>query len=188
MSRKFRFDDPDGIYFLSISTVFWIDIFTRREYKDILIDSLKHCTKEKGLILFAYVIMSNHIHLIVQTEEDAASISNTIRDFKKYTAMQIIKCLKENYAESRREWILWMMKKAGERNGNNSNYQFWQQNNHPIKLNGQWIDEKLEYIHQNPVEAGWTAEPHEYFYSSARNYTALEAPIKVVSVHDGEVI
>lgn len=188
MSRKFRFDDHDGIYFLSISTVFWLDIFTRRMYKDIVMDSLRFCSKEKGLILYAYVIMSNHIHLIVQKKESAPSLSDTIRDFKKFTSMQIIKSIKENFAESRREWLLWMLKRAGERNGNNSNYQLWQQNNHPIKLDGNWIDEKLEYIHQNPVEAGWTAEAQEYFYSSARNYAGLEAPIRIVSIHDGEII
>ena len=185
MSTKYKYHNPEGIYFLSIAIVNWIDIFTRRIYKDIIIDSLLHCKKEKGLVLYAYVIMSNHIHLIIGRQKENIAFSDIMRDFKKFTAMQIIKAIKENPQESLREWIIWMLERAGKKNGNNTNYQFWKQDNHPILIEGELFDEKLNYIHQNPVEAGWVNLPEEYLYSSARNYTEMESLIKITSIYDG---
>ncbi|MEQ9304585.1 MAG: transposase, partial [Marinoscillum sp.] len=85
-------------------------------------------------------------------------------------------------------WLLWMMERAGKKNANNTRYQLWKQDNHPVLLEGKWLDEKLEYIHRNPVEAGWVNEPEEYFYSSARNYAGLESPLKIMSIYDGTVV
>ena len=100
MSSKYKFHNPNGLYFISTAVVYWIDVFTRREYKDIVIDSLKHCIEEKGLNVYAYVIMSNHIHLIIGRKESGNQLSNILRDFKKFTAMQLIKAIKENPQES----------------------------------------------------------------------------------------
>ena len=95
-----------------MSTVYWLDVFTRRLYKDIIIESLEYCKEEKGLIIHAYVIMSNHLHLIISKKEDAKQkLAEIIRDLKKYTAMQIIKAISENPQESRKEWLLWMFKR-----------------------------------------------------------------------------
>ena len=96
MSRTYKFGNPEGIYFVSFATVGWIDVFTRREYKDILIESLAFCQKNKGLILYCYVLMSNHIHLIGKAQE-GFELSWIIRDFKKYTSKQIIKAIEENH-------------------------------------------------------------------------------------------
>jgi REP element-mobilizing transposase RayT len=188
MSNKYKFHNPDGIYFISTALVYWIDVFTRREYKDIIINSLEYCKKEKGLILYGYVIMSNHIHLLIGKRMNELSFSDIMRDFKKFTATHIIKSIKENQRESRKEWLLDLMKNAGLENGNNTNFQFWQQDNHPIELEGAWVDQKLDYIHNNPVEAGWVTEPYEYYYSSARNYMGMEAPLKIESIYDGEIL
>ena len=81
-----------------------------------------------------------------------------------------------------------MLKDVGEQNGNNAMYQLWQQNNHPIMLEAGWIDQKLSYIHNNPVKEGWTNEPEEYYYSSARNYANLMSPLKITSIYDGNTI
>jgi len=189
MSRKYKFKNEHGIYFTSTATVNWIDVFTRRAYKDILIESMEHCCKNKGLIVYTYVIMSNHIHLLIGKDVDFDNdFSSIMRDFKKYTAMQIIKAINENPQESRKEWLLWMMKRAASKNGNNTTYQFWQQHNKPIELQGEMIEQKLKYIHANPVEAGWVSEPQEYYYSSARNYAGLESPFNVCSIFNGELI
>jgi len=101
MSRTYKFENPDGVYFITFATVGWVDVFTRREYKDILIDSLQFCQKEKGLILFAYVIMTNHVHLIARSK-DGFELSNIMRDFKKFTSKQVIKALDLNPKESRK--------------------------------------------------------------------------------------
>ncbi len=187
MSTKYKFRDESALYFVSFSTVYWLDVFTRIEYKDIVVESLQYCKKEKGLVIYAYVIMSNHIHIIVGNN-GVNKFSDIFRDFKKFTAMQLIKAIKNNPQESRKDWLLWMLEKAGKKNGNNTKYQFWQQDNHPIEIEGSTIDQKLNYIHANPVEAGWVAEDNEYYYSSARNYAGLSNAIKIKSIYDGGII
>jgi REP element-mobilizing transposase RayT len=189
MSTKYKYHDQDGIYFISTAVIYWIDVFTRRLYKDIIIDSLDFCCKEKGLILYGYVIMSNHIHLIIgRRSETKNTLSDILRDFKKFTAMNIVKAIKKNSRESRKDWILLMMGQAGKKNSNNTKFQFWQQDNHPVHLEGEMLDKRLEYVHRNPVEGGWVSEPKEYFYSSARNYAGLESAVKITSIYDGDII
>ncbi|SNT14219.1 REP element-mobilizing transposase RayT [Ekhidna lutea] len=185
MSSKYKFHSPDGLYFISTAVVYWIDVFTRPLYKDLIIDSLKYCVKEKGLNVHGYVIMTNHLHLIISRKADGMSFSEILRDFKKYTAMQVIKAIKENIQESRSSWMLDLFRRAGRENGNNTQFQFWQQDNHPIELSGEWIDQKLAYIHNNPAEMGIVAEPEDYWYSSARNYAGLFSPLKIESIYDG---
>jgi putative transposase len=117
--------------------------------------------------------MSNHVHLIVRSGGNI-SLQDIIRDLKKYTSVQIVSVLKKNEQESRRNWMVWLFGKAGEQNSNNKNYQFWIQHNHPIALIGNMIiDEKLNYMHENPVKAGIVLSAEEYLYSSAKNYAGL---------------
>ena len=185
MSTKYKFNNPEGLYFLSTAVVYWIDVFSRNRYKEVIIDSLDYCIKNKGLLVYAYVIMSNHIHLMISRRTEGPTFSEIVRDFKKFTAMKVIQAIKENPEESRKEWMLWMMEKAAKENSNNTNFQFWQQDNHPVELSGDWIDQKLEYIHNNPVEARIVREPEHYLYSSAGNYAGTESELKVISVYDG---
>lgn len=169
MSRKYKFWDQESIYFISFSVVNWIDVFTRNVYKDILLDSWRYCQKEKGLDVYAWVIMTNHVHMIIGSHKN--KIEDIVRDMKSYTSTSIRKELQSNFTESRREWMLWMMKKAGKKNSNNSDFQVWQQHNHPIELHSnKIIDQKLNYLHNNPVEAGFVSKPEDYLYSSARDY------------------
>ncbi|PWN70670.1 transposase [Chryseobacterium phosphatilyticum] len=169
MSRKYKFHEKDGAYFISFATVFWIDVFTRIEYFDIVINALDYCRKNKGMSIFGYCIMPSHIHLLFRSEKGEPS--ELIRDFKGFTSRTLLKSIEENSRESRREWLLWMFEKAGKNNSNVKRYQFWQQHNKPIEV---WslkvFEQKLNYIHQNPVENGFVVNPWEWKYSSARNY------------------
>lgn len=149
-------NNPGGIYFLSTAVVNWIDVFTRIEYREIILNSLKYCICKKGLVLYGYVIMTNHIHLISGRRSDVTVFSDIIRDFKKFTSSQIIKAIQENPQESRKDWLLWLFERAGKANGNNTLYQLWhgptlRQDNHPIELEGDWIDQKLEYLPQQSL-------------------------------------
>ena len=121
MSRAYKFRKPDGLYFITFATVGWVDVFTRRVYKDILVESLHFCQKEKGLLLYAWVIMSNHVHLIARAAE-GSRLQDIIRDLKKYTSKQIIKAIAEHPGESRREWMLKIFEQAGAVNSNNKDY------------------------------------------------------------------
>lgn len=179
MSRKYKFYNPEGLYFVSFATVNWIDVFTRRQYRDILVDSLNYCVREKGLVIYAWVIMSNHVHLVIRTRKEP--LEGIMRDLKSHTSREILKNIKENPQESRREWMLWMFERAGVKNSNNEKSQFWQQNNRPAELNREPfdLDQSLRYIHENPVEAGLVSDAEDYNYSSAMDYAGEKGLVKV---------
>lgn len=169
MSRKYKFGEKNGAYFISFAIVYWIDVFTRDEYFAAIIDSLEYCRKNKGMEIYGYCIMPSHIHLIFRSSLNDPS--GLIRDFKGFTSRKVIKLIAENPQESRKDWLLWMFKRAGQTNSNVENMQFWQQNNQPIEI---WslsvFEQKLQYIHYNPVETGFVTNPIDWKYSSARNY------------------
>ena len=113
--------------------------------------------------------MSNHIHLIIGTNNKP--MQDILRDIKRHTSKAITKAIGDNPQESRRDWLLWFFEREGNANPNNEHFQFWQQGNHPIELwSDEVIDQKLDYIHHNPVKAGWVDTPEHYLYSSARDY------------------
>ena len=135
---------------MSFATVYWIDVFVREEYFAILTDSLRYCMSEKNMELYAYCIMPSHVHLIFSDFNN--NPSKLIKEFKNHTSKQVQKSIVENIQESRKEWMTWMMERAGKKNSNVKNCQFWQQNNKPIELwSTKVIKEKLDYIHNNPV-------------------------------------
>ena len=124
--------------------------------------------------MFAFCIMPSHIHLIAKTKDDV-SLSDVLRDFKSNTSKQIIKMIEESHTESRREWLLYMFEFYGNKNAHNVKYQFWEQHNHAFDLfSNKFIDQKVNYIHNNPVEARIVTEPHFYVYSSANQFTDLK--------------
>jgi len=181
MSRKYKFVDNTGAYFISFATVYWIDVLTRDEYFQNIVESLDYCRKNKGMEIYGYCIMPSHIHLIFRSEN--GDPSGIIRDFKGFTSRKMLKTIEENQQESRKEWMLWMLERAGKKNSNVKNRQFWQQNNKPIEI---WslkvFEQKLNYIHNNPLETGFVNNPIDWKYSSARNYgdndqTVLEIDI-----------
>ena len=123
--------------------------------------------------------MTNHVHMII-AREGKFSLSDIMRDFKKYTSTKILSEIESNPQESRKRWMLWLFKSAGERNSRNTNFQFWQQDNHPEELfSNKFMTQKLDYIHMNPVRAGIVEEPHHYLYSSARDYSGIPGFVKI---------
>jgi putative transposase len=180
MSRKgYIIRDQQAIYYLTSTIVGWIDIFSRKAYRDIVIDSFKYCIQHKGLHLHAYVIMSNHVHLIVSVDE-GFTISDFVRDFKKYTAKQILDDMLNNNTESRRQWMLHQFGYYGSRHARNEKYQVWDHDNHFIELSlPKFTQQKINYIHENPVRAGLVYRPEDYIYSSASNYAGIDQIIDV---------
>ena len=165
----YKIRNKEGIHFITFAVVEWVDVFTRKEYRDVVLDSIRFCQKEKGLLVHAWCIMSNHVHMVVSAVNN--DTSDILRDFKKFTSKQLIKAIAENEQESRREWMLEIFSKSGAANSRNRNYQFWRQNNQPKELfTEKFANQKLDYIHNNPVEAGIVEKAEEYVYSSARDY------------------
>ena len=144
-------------------------MFLPEDYSDIVIESLKYCQEKKGLVIYAWCIMSNHLHLVISAKEN--NVSDVPGDFKKITSKQFMKCIVEHPGESRKEWMVEVFKKAGEANSRIAYHQFWQQDNPPkIIYTPNFGALKLEYIHNNPLEAGIVEKAEEYIYSSVRNY------------------
>jgi REP element-mobilizing transposase RayT len=125
MSRKYKFHNPDGVYFISFAVRDWVDVFTRNEYKNILVDNLEYCQKHKGLEIFAWCIMTNHIHLIIRSE-DGLRLSDILRDYKKSTSKSVLKAIGENIQESRREWLI-------ERFKTPEGFRFWRPDNGAVE-------------------------------------------------------
>ena len=169
------------VLFLTFATVGWVDVFTRKIYKDILIDSLAYCQKEKGLELYSYVIMTNHVHLVARAKE-GFTLSDILRDFKKHTSKTIVKAI-INESESRREWLLKLLAEAGQQNSKKTNYQLWRNDNHPIELYSEdVINQKVNYIHNNPVEEGIVEREEDYIYSSARDFIGKKGLLELESL------
>ncbi|MGV3609926.1 MAG: REP-associated tyrosine transposase [Fluviicola sp.] len=177
--NKLTIKKPQGSYFLTITVVGWVDIFTRECYQKVIIETLQFCIKNKGLNVYAYCIMSNHIHLIANSDM-GFSLSDIIRDFKKFTSRRIIEMI---YAEkeSRRDWLLAYFEKAANEHLKTKNYKVWQDGNHAIELyNERFTWRKVLYIHRNPVRAGLVTSVEFWKYSSASNYQEMESVLPEV--------
>ena len=170
MSRNYKFHNPEGLYFISFAVVGWLDVFTRNEYKDLFLDSMRFCQKEKGLEIHAWCLMTSHVHLVFRSIKGQKP-ELLIGDLKRFTSKTIVKAIQENPGESRKEFLLEIFKKEALKSSNVSNYQFWRHDNKPIEL---WsthvIKQKIAYVHQNSVEAGLVYKAEDYVYSSARDY------------------
>lgn len=177
--QKLSIKKPNSSYFLTLTIVGWVDVFTRECYQKLVIDTLRYYIKNKGLHVYSYVIMSNHIHLVVNVD-DHNNLSDVIRDFKKYTSTQIIAKIKSE-PESRREWLLDYFSKAALEHSKTTNYKVWQDGNHAIELyNEHFTWRKIRYIHLNPVRAGLVTQEEYWKYSSASNYHELESVLEEV--------
>jgi putative transposase len=120
-------------------------------------------------VLHAWCIKPNHVHLVARAGEE--NLSDLLRDVKKFTAKQLIVAIQNNDTESGTDWMLNVFRKAGEINSRNKTYQFWRQDNGPKELcSPAFTAQKIDYIHDNPVVAGWVERPEHYLYSSARDY------------------
>ena len=182
MSRNYKFHNPEGVYFVSFAVVEWIDVFTRNEYKDILLDSLRYCQLEKGMEIYAWCIMSNHVHLIFSNMKDEKP-ELILGNFKRFTSKAIVAAIKENLQESRKDWLLKQFEEAGKKSSNVKQYQLWRHDNKPIELwSNKVIDEKLNYIHNNPVEEGLVFKAEQYVYSSAIDYAGEKGLLDIVLI------
>lgn len=182
MSRNYKFHNPEGVYFVSFAVVEWLDVFTRNEYKDFVVDSLRYYQLNKQMEVYAWCIMTNHVHLVFKSA-GSQKPEALLADFKRFTSKQIVKAIRENPQESTKEWLLAQFKKAAMASSNVKHHQFWRHDNKPIELwSNKVIDEKINYIHNNPVEAGLVFQPEHYPYSSAVDYAGLKGILEDVIV------
>ena len=164
MGYAYKITDQKGLYYVTCTVKDWIDIFTRNEYRLIITDSLNYCIKEKGLEVYAWVLMTNHLHAIVSSSKD--DLSDIIRDFKKFTSTKVIEAIEQNGKESRSRWLLWLLKQKTETGEDKK--QLWQPGNHPEEIRTEkFYKQKMQYIHQNAVRSGWIRNEEDCEWSSA---------------------
>jgi putative transposase len=166
MAFAYTISDQGAVHFVTFTVHLWADVFTRQNYIDILLEGLVYCQKNKGLEIYAWVVMSNHCHLILRAANENSS--DIIRDLKKYTAKQIFKAIEENPHESRKEWLLKVLSINGR-------IWFWEEGYHGEEVfSKEFFFTKAEYIHYNPVKAGIVAKPEDYLNSSAARFYGVE--------------
>ena len=165
MSERYK-THGGGLFFVTLTVVGWVDLFTRAEYADVFLDSLRFCIARKGLRVYAFCIMPSHIHLIADLVSDDKELGQVLRDLKAHTAKTLYAHIEANPQESRREWLLRLLHYYGRPDG--QAFKLWQAGSHPIGLqSAEWARQKLDYIHQNPVVARLVSEAQHYPFSSA---------------------
>lgn len=179
MSTKYKATTTDEAYFVTITITGWVDIFSRLNQKQTIVKALDYCQKFKGLEIYAYCIMTSHVHLLCKAT-DGKLLSEVMRDFKTYTSKQIIRNIIE-LPESRREWLLPLLEKACEHLKRKQQYKVWQDGYHAEIVHSNWfIKQKVNYIHNNPVAEKIVSAAEDYYFSSARNYADLENDLEVI--------
>lgn len=177
-SENYRVEKQDAVYFLTFTVTDWIDVFTRLNYRTVIAESLSYCRGNKGLRLYAWCLMTNHIHLVCSIEPPLR-MTDFLRDYKKFTAKAIPEDI-QNLPESRRDWMLYRFEFAGKFDKRIEKYRFWQDKSHPVELTrNEMIVQRINYIHENPVRTGLVARAEDYLYSSARNYAGPSSIIEI---------
>ena len=177
---RYTITDQNGCYFLTFTVVDWVDVFIRPVYKQVIVNSLNFCIEKKGLTIFAWCLMTNHIHLIAEAKE-GFKLSEIIRDLKKFTAHNILTAI-QNEPESRKDWMLYRFEYAGKFMKRIEKYHFWQDGNHAIYLDPfkpEMLEDRLYYTHNNPVRAGIVEKMEDYLYSSARDYIGVKGLVNI---------
>ncbi len=166
-----------------------MDVFTRPVYSHIVVDSLRYCQEKKHLVVYAWVLMSNHLHMIISldgemdSDKERLELSNVIRDFKKFTSKKIVSAILENEQESRKAWMLNRFEYAGFNDSKIKDYRFWQEGYHVEEITTtKFLKQKIDYIHQNPVKREIVAYAEDYLYSSAVDYAGRKGMVDVCIV------
>ena len=177
IAEDYRIRNQGATHFLTFTIMGWIDIFSGQKYRDLILEIFTFCREKKELLIGAYVIMSNHIHVIWTAPNN--NLSDIIRDFKTFTSKAITNAVKKE-PESRLDWLLYMFQYYANETNANDYFKVWTGQNHPEEICSEgFMRQKIQYIHQNPVRAGFVSEPEHYVYSSALNYSDKNGLIEI---------
>ena len=162
MRSNYKFIEGNNVHFITSSIVELIPIFTYDKYFKIIIDSMKFCQENKNLKIYYYVILDNHFHAIVS----GVKLSDTLASLKGFTAKLIIKQLQID----KKDWILNQLQYFKKKYKKDSVFQVWQEGLHPKIISSyKMFNQKVEYIHFNPVKRGFVIQAEHCKYSSACN-------------------
>ncbi len=163
----------ERVYFVTTSVVEHAKIFCSDWYCDILVNNIKYYQQRYQFQIYGYVIMPSHFHWIVEVDPLRGTISDIIRDIKKYTAWEIFDASKE---DGRADLLRFYARNASD--VPHQKRKLWTKRfDDEVIRNSEMLIAKLEYIHNNPVKAGLVEEPQEFKYSSARDYLSGEKSV-----------
>ena len=167
-------------YYLTFHVVDGIDIFIRPVFKQIIVESLNHFREKKGLTVYAWCLMTNHLHLMAQAEQ-GYGLSLIANDFKKFTTKIILEDI-DAEPEVRRNWIMKKFEEASATLKLIDKYQVWQSRINPIYIDlkdTEGMNDQLEHIHNNPVRERIVSTAEDYLHSSARDYAGIKGLVNV---------
>jgi len=169
---RYKIFENNAPHFLTSTIINWIPLFTRPSTVQIILDALAYRQQHRGLKIYGYVILENHLHWIAQTE----NLTKEIQSFKSYTARLLIQYLQQQQVTR----ILKQLAFYKKPHKTDRQYQVWEEGSHPQLIqNEEMLIQKLDYIHYNPVKRGYVDEPVHWRYSSARNYAQKEGLLPV---------
>jgi hypothetical protein len=159
---------PKGLYFVTLTVVGGIDVFTRYEYCELLVDNLNYCIDHKRLRVYEYAILPSQLMMIADIEQGKGNLPKVLRDLKSNSAKQILRAISEHPEEPRKEWLMRLFHFFANRYQHDSEHHFWQFGNQPVDLEKLVKKEKpipspLECL----IEAHWVDRPEHYIYCSA---------------------
>lgn len=168
---RYKIVDPKLPHFVTCTVLHWIPVFTRPETVNIILDSLRFLQTE-SFKLYAYVVLENHLHMVVQSE----NLDRDMARFKQFTAKNLLAYLHEHNVSLILDQLAFY-KKAHKKD---RAYQFWQEGFHPEWIqNEAMMRQKIDYIHYNPVKRGYVSEAEHWRYSSAVNYAGKKGLIEI---------
>ncbi len=178
MGESYRIHYQNDPHFLTMTAIDWMDVFTRKEHKAIVVDSLNFCIAQKGLVVNGWVLMTNHIHMIAYARE-GFRLSDIVRDFKKFTSRNIREHIQTGI-ESRRDWLLDRMNFRARQVRRSDEFKLWEDDSHAVLMDdSSALGRTLDYIHQNPVKDEIVAVAEHYLHSSAIDYAGGKGLVKV---------
>ena len=170
MRSRYRINEPQAAHFVTSTVVAWLPVFTTAARCDILVESLAHCQRHKGLKIHGWVILDSHIHAILT----APDLSRVLADIKRHTARRILDQLEAEGCE----WLLHQFEYRRAAHKLESRHQIWQEGSHPQAITDDaMMLQKLDYLHNNPVKRGLVAAPEHWRYSSAHEWCGGVEPL-----------
>lgn len=187
--KKEQKADPQACSYITFNTVDWVDVFVRPVYKQIIVEELNCFIVSKGLIVYAWCLMSNHIHLLARNS-DPGGLARIERDFKRATTNRILKAL-ESEKDLRRDWMLSRFEHCSHSLKRIEQFQVWQTCSNPSFIDFRQmfkLKEKVLHIHENPVRDRIVDNPEDYVYSSARDYLGMKGLVRTTVIDFKELL
>lgn len=187
--KKEQKADPQACSYITFNTVDWVDIFVRPVYKQIIVDELNCYIVSKGLIVYAWCLMSNHLHLLARNS-DPGGLARIEREFKRVTTNKILEAL-EDETDLRKEWMLNRFEQCSHSLKRLEKYQLWQTCSNPSFIDFKQVfklKEKVLHIHENPVRDRIVDRPEDYVFSSARDYAGEKGLVRTTVIDFKELL